>query len=110
MEPGVEGVGVAQTPEVAPGLDERVLNRILRRIPVAQDPPRDRVQAVVCGGREGIECLVVAPLCAFDEFGRHRRLLGKRCGHCRTHRLRTSRQRESFIARQHERSAGGIRL
>ena len=35
--------------------------------------PRDRVQAVVCGGREGIECLVVAPLCAFDEFGRQRR-------------------------------------
>jgi hypothetical protein len=30
---------------------------------------------VVCGGREDIECLVVAPLCAFDEFGRHRRPL-----------------------------------
>jgi hypothetical protein len=25
---------------------------------------------VVGGGREGIEGLVVAPLCAFDEFGR----------------------------------------
>jgi len=30
---------------------------------------------VVCGGRERIECLVIAPLCAFDELGRHRRPL-----------------------------------
>jgi hypothetical protein len=48
-----------------------VLDRILGRIPIAEDPSCDRVQTVVCGGREGIECLVVAPLCAFDEFGRH---------------------------------------
>ena len=65
-----KAIGVAQTPQVTPGSDERVLDRIFRRIPVAEDAPRDRVQAVVCGGREGIEGLVVAPLCAFDEFGR----------------------------------------
>ena len=71
VEPGVEGGGVAQTPQLPPGLDERVLDGILCGIPIAQDPPRDRVQAVVCGGREGIEGLAVAPLCALDEFGRH---------------------------------------
>ena len=75
VQPGVEGAGIAQTPDLAPGLHQCVLNGILCGIPIAQDPPRDRVQAVVCGGREGIECLVIAPLCAFDEFGRHRRPL-----------------------------------
>jgi len=72
MEPRVEPLGVAQRAQVAPGSDEGILDGVLRGIPVAQDPPRDRVQAVVCGGREGIECLVIAPLCALDEVGRHR--------------------------------------
>ena len=72
MQPGVEPIGIAQTPEIAPGPDQGVLDGILGGIPVAEDPPRDRVQAVVCRNREGIECLVVAPLCAFDELGRHR--------------------------------------
>src|SRR5215471_198661 len=71
MEPGVEPVAVTKTAQVPPGPDERVLDGILRGIPIAEDPPRDRVQAVVCGGREGIECLVVASLRAFDEIGRH---------------------------------------
>jgi len=78
VEPGVEGTGVAETPKLPPGLDDGVLDGIFRGIPIAKDPKRDRVEAVVCGGRKGIECLVVAPLCAFDEIGRQRRLLG--CG------------------------------
>ena len=73
MEPGIELRAIAKAAQVAPGSDESVLDRILRRIPVAEDPSCDRVQAVVCGGRESIECLVVAPLRAFDELGRHRR-------------------------------------
>jgi hypothetical protein len=73
VEPGVESIAIPKAAKVAPGPDERVLNGILRGIPIAQDPPRDRVQAVVCGTREGIECLAVAPLCALDELGRHRR-------------------------------------
>jgi hypothetical protein len=72
MEPSIELVAVAKTAKIAPGPDEGVLDGILRGIPIAQDSPRDRVQAVVCGAREGIECLVVAPLCALDELGRHR--------------------------------------
>src|SRR5262245_60529576 len=72
MQPGVEAIGVAQGAQVAPGFDEGILDGVLRGIPVAKDPARDRVQAVVCGAREGIECLVVAPLCANDELGRHR--------------------------------------
>jgi hypothetical protein len=72
MEPGVEPIGVAQTPKIAPGPDQGVLDGILCGIPVAEDPPRDRVQAVVCRNREGLEGLVVASLCALDELGRHR--------------------------------------
>ena len=71
MQPRVEPFGVAERAQVAPGSDEGFLDGVLRGIPVAKDPPRDRVQAVVCGARENIECLVVAPLCAFDEIGRH---------------------------------------
>ena len=69
VHPRIEGARIAQAPQVPPGVDERLLYGILGGIPVAEDPPRDRVQAVVGGGREGIEGLVVAPLCAFDEFG-----------------------------------------
>ena len=72
MEPGVEPLGISQTPEVTPGSDQGVLNGVLGGIPVAEDPPRDRVQAVVCRNREGLEGLVVAPLRALDELGRHR--------------------------------------
>ena len=71
MEPGVEGAGIPEPPQVPPCPDERVLHGVLRRVPVAEDSLGDRVQAVVRGGREGIECLVVAPLCAFDEFDSH---------------------------------------
>jgi hypothetical protein len=73
VQPGLEPIGFPKPAKIAPRPDECVLNGILRGIPVAKDSPRDRVQAVVCGGREGIECLVVAPLCALDELGRHGR-------------------------------------
>ena len=62
--------------EALPGSDEGVLDGVLRGIPIAEDPPRDRVQAVVCGGCEVIEGLAIASLCALDEFGRQRRPLG----------------------------------
>ena len=76
MEPGVEPVPITKTAKIAPGPDERVLHGILCGIPIAEDPPRDRVQAVVCGGGEVIEGLAIASLCALDEFGRQRRPLG----------------------------------
>src|SRR4051812_624833 len=71
VEPGVEPLRIAQGADVPPGPDERLLDRVLGGIPVAKDASRDRVQAVVRGGPEGIECLVIAPLCALDEIGDH---------------------------------------
>ncbi len=88
MKPGVELLGISKTPELPPGLEQRVLDRILRRIPVAEDPSRDRVQPVVGGGREAFECLVVAPLCAFDELGRHSLPFSVAAGLSRVHPVR----------------------
>lgn len=76
MQPGVEPVAITKTAEIAPSPDEGVLDGILCGIPIAEDPPRDRVQAVVCGGSKVIEGLAIASLCALDEFGRQRRPLG----------------------------------
>ena len=44
MEPGVEPVRVAQAREVAPGADERLLDRIARELRVPEDEAGGRVQ------------------------------------------------------------------
>jgi len=71
VEPGIEPLRFAQGAEVPPGPDERLLDRVLGGIPVAEDASRDRVQAVVRGGPERVKRLVIAPLCALDEIGDH---------------------------------------
>ena len=76
MQPSVEPIAVTETANIAPGPNEGVLDGILCGIPIAEDPPRDRVQAMVCGGSEVIKGLAIASLCALDEFGRQRRPLG----------------------------------
>ena len=43
-KPRLEPIGIAQPRERAPGLQERVLDRILRGVLVAQDHPRGRGQ------------------------------------------------------------------
>jgi hypothetical protein len=97
VEPGIEPLTVAKAAEVPPGPDEGVLHGILRGIPIAEDPSRDRVQPVVCGRREVIEGLVIASLCTFDEFGRQRRPLGADAVVCRVHRVWRRRVPDSFI-------------
>ena len=37
IEPGIEPPGVAQASDVAPGSEKRVLNRVLRKLAVAED-------------------------------------------------------------------------
>ena len=44
MEPGVEPVRVAQARKVAPGSDERLLDRIARELRVPEDESGGRVQ------------------------------------------------------------------
>jgi hypothetical protein len=98
MEPGIEPVGVPKGAQVAPCSDEGVLDGVLRCIPIAEYPPRDRVQAVVGGGRDGVERLVIAPLCTFDEIGRHGPPSARR-GNLPHSDGMASRSPRSFIAR-----------
>jgi hypothetical protein len=97
MEPGIEPLGFAQPGQIAPGADECFLDDVFRGIPVAEDASRDRVQAVVCGGRDGIECLVIAPLGALDQVRRHPSDSWDRRGHLPRSTSMASRWRESFI-------------
>jgi hypothetical protein len=44
VEPGVEPIRITQPADVSPGLDERLLGRVLRSVPIAQDQGGDRIQ------------------------------------------------------------------
>jgi hypothetical protein len=44
IDPGVEPIGIAQAPKVAPGPEETLLNGIARELTVAEDQPSGRVQ------------------------------------------------------------------
>ena len=71
MEPGIEPVRVAESGQVAPGDDERLLQRILRSIDVAQDPVAEREQAAEPSADQVGERLAVAVSCRFDEIVIH---------------------------------------
>ena len=73
MEPGVESVGVAQPPDVSPGFDERVLQRVLGAIRVAEDQPCRRVQASARAMCEDRERLPIAQLRPRHELRLHHR-------------------------------------
>jgi hypothetical protein len=77
VEPRLEAVGIAQGAEVPPGTDEGVLHGILRGRGIAQDPPGDRVQAVIRAAHEVFEGLVIAPLRSGNELSDHPHLGGR---------------------------------
>jgi hypothetical protein len=97
MEPCIEALGFAQPGQIAPGADERFLDDVFRGIPVAEDASRDRIQAVVCGSGDGIECLAIAPLCALDQVRRHPSDSWDRRGHLPRSLSMASSAGESFI-------------
>jgi hypothetical protein len=59
IRPGVEARGVAEAVEVAPHRDQRLLDGVVGRIKVPQDPARDEVQP---RGRVAREPLVGVPI------------------------------------------------
>jgi uncharacterized protein len=68
MEPGIEPVRVTKTGQVAPGADERFLDRVARELRVPEDEAGRRVQprkGRVDKLREGV---MIAPLRASDEL------------------------------------------
>ena len=68
MEPGVEPVRVAETRQVAPGADERLLDRVARELRVPEDEAGRRVQPREGRVDERGEGVMIAPLRAFDEL------------------------------------------
>jgi hypothetical protein len=74
MDPGVEPVGVPQTTNRDPGLDECLLDGVLRRVVAPQDEACHAVQPLGGFGDEGGERFVVALLGANDEISLHRAL------------------------------------
>ena len=71
VEPGVPRVGVPKRADVAPGEDQRVLDRILGAVSVAKDQGGDAMQPGIRGSHQDRERLVVAGLCSFDERSLH---------------------------------------
>jgi hypothetical protein len=67
VEPGVETLRIAQSRQVAPGPDERLLDRIARELTVAEDQAGGRVQSCCSCPHEHRERVAIAPTCAFHE-------------------------------------------
>src|SRR5215203_3947436 len=71
MEPGFEAIRIAQRSKLAPSGDERGLHGVLRLVPVAQDPNRDRHASVADRSCESVEGLDLAPHRTVDERPMH---------------------------------------
>jgi hypothetical protein len=67
MEPGIEPIRVAKPGQVAPGANERVLDRVARELTVAEDQPGGGVEPD--NGRAGQrgEGVMIAMPCPLDE-------------------------------------------
>ena len=67
MEPGVEPLGVTQHPKVAPGSDERLLDRVAGQLRVAEDEAGGPVQPRAgIAGKHG-EGVMIAATRSLDE-------------------------------------------
>ena len=72
IQPRVELFDVAQLGQLPPASDERFLDGVLGKVVIAQDQPRDRIEAVHLARGELAECLAVAAPRLFDEVLPHR--------------------------------------
>src|SRR5438093_4518865 len=72
MKPGVEAVRVADGPDVQPGGEQRLLDRVGRAIVASQDQPRRSVQPIERTRSERRERVVVAAPGPKDEVSLHR--------------------------------------
>ena len=84
VEPRPEAVRITQSRQLSPCMHEGFLDRVLRAIPVAQDEPRDGIQAVGGSAREDLEGLMIAALCRLHQIALHRFSTG-----CATQRPRS---------------------
>ncbi len=68
VEPGVPAVRVTQDRQAPPGVDQGILDGILRLVRVMKQDPRDGVEPIGGGRRENLEGFVVTTPCCFDEI------------------------------------------
>src|SRR3954471_13060743 len=73
-EPSIEAVDVAKARELAPCMDERLLDRVLSPLSVPKDQTSDREEAVARRSREDLEGVVIAASCRFHDRSLHRPL------------------------------------
>jgi hypothetical protein len=71
VQPGIEAVRIAKSAEVEPGVDQRVLDRILGSTIVANDEPGDGVEAADRRHRELREGVAIACSSPDDEVPIH---------------------------------------
>ena len=71
IRPALEACGLAKAWQVAPDVEERLLDRVLCEMRVAQDAHRDRLQAGVALQGERFERPLVAFLCCRHEIAVH---------------------------------------
>src|SRR4029079_9892258 len=67
-QPGIEPVGIAESRQIAPCADERLLDRVARELLVAEDHASGRVQPREPRIDERGEGVMIAPPRAFDEL------------------------------------------
>ena len=78
MQPRIEAVRIAESPQVAPGDHQCVLEGILGPIDVAQDPLCEREEPVAANADQVDERRLVPVPCRLDEIAIHLRRLGLR--------------------------------
>ena len=71
LEPRIEAVRIAESPQVTPGDHQRILEGILGPIDVAQDPLGDREQPVTSVADQVDICLPIPALRRLDEITIH---------------------------------------
>ena len=63
VEPRLEAIGVAESPDVAPASNDRLLDGVLRCVAVSQDAVGDREEPVIGRADQRLERLAVSALC-----------------------------------------------
>ena len=77
VEPGLEAVGITQGAELAPCGQQRLLDGIVSKVEVAQDPERDCHASVAGQAHQRIEGLSIASPRLVHQCRVHRSLRGR---------------------------------
>lgn len=71
IQPGVESIRIAQAPQVAPGIDEGILDRVVRRGVIAEDQSGNRIEPANRNRGKVREGVMIALLRPDHEVSKH---------------------------------------